>query len=238
MRDILIVDDDAGIRELLITYLERAGYAASGVPDGKAMWTQIARRKPALIVLDLMLPGIDGLTLCRQLSDGPKIPVIMLTARGELLDRILGLEMGADDYLPKPFDPRELLARIRVVLRRHNVNAQSSNMPDTIRFGEWSFDPRRNLLHPVEGGQPVTIGPADGLVLLALLLHPYRTFSRDELAERVRGRTSGPLDRSIDMCVSRLRQALGDDARNPSFIRTIRNGGYMLTADIAANAAE
>ena len=235
MTDILVVDDDADIRELLCTYLREAGMAAAGVPDGDAMWRHLESRRPDLIILDLMLPGTDGLSLCRALTAQHDIPIIMLTARGALIDRIVGLELGADDYLAKPFDPRELLARINVVLRRAARAASQAPAPEpeTIRFAGWRLDTRRNLLQQDDGNVQVTMGGSDYLALRTLLRHPYQTLSRDFLAREVYGRERDPTDRAIDMCISRLRQFLGDDARSPLLIRTVRNGGYVLAVDVA-----
>lgn len=235
MTDILVVDDDADIRELLCTYLCEAGMGAKGAADGDEMWQLLERYRPDLIILDLMLPGEDGLTLCRALTARHEIPIIMLTARGALIDWIVGLELGADDYLAKPFDPRELLARINVVLRRAARSALQAPPPEpeTIRFAGWQLDTRRNLLQQDDGAGHVAMGGSDFLALRTLLRHPYRTLSRDFLAREVYGRERDPSDRAIDMCISRLRQLLGDDARSPSLIRTVRNGGYVLAVDVA-----
>lgn len=238
MTEILVVDDDAGIRDLLCVYLHEAGLSAVGVPDGLAMWAQIDRSRPDLIILDLMLPGTDGLALCRSLVERGNIPVIMLTARGALIDRIVGLEMGADDYLPKPFDPRELLARIKVVLRRvaRSDTAEDTSEVSLFHFAGWTLDTRRNKLIAVNGGEPLVVNGSDLLALRKLLQHPFRTLSRDDLSISVYGRQRDPSDRAIDMCISRLRQILGDDARNPQLIRTVRNGGYVLSADVTSVA--
>ncbi|QJU59985.1 response regulator [Sphingomonas sp. AP4-R1] len=235
MANILVVDDDAEIRELLCTYLGEAGLDAEGVADGEAMWRHLDGHCPDLIILDLMLPGTDGLTLCRSLRERSDIPVIMVTARGALIDRIVGLEMGADDYLPKPFDPRELLARIKVVLRR-SLRATTSMEPaasNTLRFAGWALDTKRNVLSGSDGSEPLPIHGSTYLALRTLLDHPYRTLSRDYLAAQVFGRERDPSDRAIDMCISRLRGLLGDDPKNPRMIRTVRNGGYALTVDVA-----
>ncbi|MFT4052910.1 MAG: response regulator transcription factor [Novosphingobium sp.] len=237
MTHVLVVDDDADIRGLLCTYLRAAEMHAEGACDGEAMWQRIEERRPDLVVLDLMLPGVDGLSLCKSLTERLDIPVIMLTARGTLIDRIVGLEMGADDYVPKPFDPRELLARIRVVLRRtrRNTAGPEAVASEVLRFGGWILDTRRNLLQPEEEREdrPVAVSGSDYLALRALLRRPYQTLSRDYLAKEVYGRERDPSDRAIDMCISRLRQMLGDDARSPRLIRTVRNEGYVLSVDVA-----
>lgn len=234
MSAILVVDDDADIRTLLCTYLKEAGLDAEGVADGEAMWQHLETRTPDLIILDLMLPGTDGLSLCRSLTERHDIPIIMLTARGALIDRIVGLEMGADDYLPKPFDPRELLARIRVVLRRTERSAAppAPAEPEVIAFAGWQLDVRRTLLRSAASEETFPVGGSDFLALRTLLRHPYQTLSRDFLARQVYGRERDPTDRAIDMSISRLRQLLGDDARNPHLIRTVRNGGYVLAVDV------
>ncbi|WP_343614840.1 response regulator [Novosphingobium sp.] len=236
MTSILVVDDDAQIRALLCDYLAEAGMSAQGVGDGDAMWRHLDEHQPDLIILDLMLPGTDGLSLCRSLVERLDIPVIMLTARGALIDRIVGLEMGADDYLAKPFDPRELLARIKVILRRVGRSTQRSEEPALLHFAGWTLDTKRNLLLSDDSAEPLLIAGVDFLTLRTLLGEPYQTLSRDYLSQRIYGRERDPADRAIDMSISRLRQMLGDDARNPMLIRTVRNGGYVLSADVAAQA--
>jgi len=237
MTSILVVDDDAQIRDLLCTYLGDAGMAARGVGDGDAMWRALEEDQPDLIILDLMLPGTDGLSLCRSLVERMDIPVIMLTARGALIDRIVGLEMGADDYLAKPFDPRELLARIKVILRRvERAQPQRAEQPALLHFAGWTLDTKRNILLSDDIPDPLLIGGVDFMTLRTLLGEPYQTLSRDYLSQRIYGRERDPADRAIDMSISRLRQMLGDDARNPQLIRTVRNGGYVLSADVAVEA--
>ncbi|QXI27459.1 response regulator [Pseudomonas vanderleydeniana] len=223
---LLIVDDDPEIRQLLSEYLTSAGYQTSTACDGKEMRRRLELNVIDLIVLDLMLPGEDGLSLCRELRVTSNTPVIMLTARGTLVDRILGLELGADDYLPKPFDPRELLVRIKVVLRRAQSFPERARIDDvpTIRFAGWQLDTRaRQLLSPQ--GLVISLGNTDFRVLRLLLQHPNRPLSRDFLLNHVFEKDSTPFDRSIDVCISRLRQQL-----EPSLIKTVRNEGYMLTA--------
>lgn len=234
---ILVVDDDAGIRDLLCEYLNAAGMDAHAAEDGAAMWRWLEHNRADLIVLDLMLPGVDGLSLCRAIADRIGIPVVMLTARGALIDRIIGLEMGADDYMPKPFDPRELLARIKVVLRRTRQFPPENQVDDValLHFGGWRLDTRLNRLISPEG-EDLLLGGSDYLMLRLLLNHPHRTLSRDYLAAQVYGKDRGPLDRSVDVCISRLRQMLGEDVRNPRIIRTVRNGGYALAVDVIVEA--
>ncbi len=230
---ILIVDDDAEIRTLLGRYLEKNGLRTTAVADGRAMWQALDRAAFDLIVLDLMLPGDDGLTLCRTLRTRSDIPVIMLTARGEETDRIVGLEMGADDYLPKPFSARELLARIKVILRRARSlppNLRPEEERD-IRFGGWTLDTvQRQLVSPEGVVSP--IGGAEYRLLRIFLGHPNRVLTRDQLMEMTQGREADALDRSIDVQVSRLRRRLGDGSRDAAMIKTVRGEGYVLSVPV------
>jgi len=226
---ILIVDDDSEISSLLADYLEKNGYRTSTAGDGKAMWKALDERRIDLIVLDLNLPGDDGLTLCRNLRARSGIPVIMLTARAEPVDRILGLEMGADDYLPKPFEPRELFARIRSVLRRTQAAPGPAQAPESqmLRFAGWTMDTTaRHLVNPQ--GVVVALSGAEYRLLKIFLDHANRVLSRDQLLNMIAGRDADPFDRSIDLQISRLRQKLGEDARSPQIIKTVRNEGYVL----------
>ena len=230
---VLIVDDDAEIRTLLHDYLERNGYHCVAVGDGKAMAAILDRTTVDLIVLDLMLPGTDGLTLCRDLRAHSDVPVIMLTARGEDTDRIIGLEMGADDYLPKPFNPRELLARIKVILRRARgaVRTRMGEHLSRIRFADWKLDlTTRNLVSPK--GVVVALSGAEFRLLKAFLERPNRVLNRDQLMELTQGQGAEALDRSIDVLVSRVRQRLEDDAREPRIIKTVRGEGYVLASAV------
>jgi len=231
---ILVVDDDAEIRDLLGDYLRKNGYQVTGVADGKAMTAVLDREQINLVVLDLMLQGEDGLILCRNLRAHSDIPVIMLTARGDETDRIVGLEMGADDYLPKPFNPRELLARIKSVLRRaQQVLPENHAIEDSryIQFGEWKLDVVAR--HLVAGdGLVVTLSGAEYRLLKIFLEHPNRVLSRDQLLDLTQGRDTEPFDRSIDVQVSRLRQRLRDDAKEPCIIKTVRGEGYVLATSV------
>ena len=232
---ILIVDDDAEIRSLLTRYLEKSGLRATAVGDGRAMWRALDAGAFDLVVLDLMLPGDDGLTLCRTLRAKSDMPVLMLTARGDETDRIIGLEMGADDYLPKPFNPRELLARIKVILRRTRSLPPNLHPVDEgrLRFAGWVLDTaRRQLVSPA--GEVTPIGGAEYKLLHVFVTHPNRVLSRDQLLDLSQGREADPLDRSIDVQVSRLRQRLGDDPRDPALIKTVRGEGYVLSAPVEA----
>ena len=230
---ILIVDDDAEIRTLLQRYLEKNGLRATAVGDGRAMWQALERGAFDLVVLDVMLPGDDGLTLCRELRARSDIPVIMLSARGEETDRIVGLEMGADDYVPKPFSARELLARIKVILRRtrslpRNLQPEEERR---VRFGSWTLDTvQRHLVSPV--GVVTPIGGAEYRLLRIFVAHPNRVLTRDQLVELTQGREADALDRSIDVQVSRLRRRLGDGPSDAAMIRTVRGEGYVLSVPV------
>ena len=230
---ILVVDDDAEIRGLLQEYLQKQGYRVMTAADGKSMRAAIDKVPPDLIVLDLMLPGEDGLELCRNLRGRSNLPIIMLTARGEETDRIVGLEMGADDYLAKPFSARELLARIKSVLRR--ARSLPGNLePEPVRsyrFAGWTLDAAtRNLTAPDDVVVPLS--GTEFKLLRVFLAHPDRVLSRDQLVELMIAREAGPFDRAIDVQVSRLRQRLRDDAREPRLIKTVRNAGYVLAAAV------
>jgi len=234
MRDrILIVDDDEDIRKLLEEYLRKNGFDAQAVADGPAMREALAARPASLVVLDLMLPGEDGLSLCRQLRARSQVPVLMLTAKGDPVDRIIGLEMGADDYLAKPFDPRELVARIRSILRRARALPADTeiNVPESFSFSGWRLDTReRNLREP--GGVVVPLSGAEYRLLLIFLQNPNAVLSRDQLSNFTFGRDADPLDRTIDMQVSRLRERLRDEAREPAIIKTVRGKGYVLAVRV------
>jgi two-component system OmpR family response regulator len=230
---ILVVDDDAEIRSLLDAYLRKNGYRVTVAADGKAMWTALARAKVDLIVLDLMLPGEDGLTLCRKLRADADTPVIMLTARGEETDRIVGLEMGADDYLAKPFSPRELLARIKSVLRRtrslpRNLRTDEGRI---VAFAGWRLDTiARHLVSPE--GVVTSLSGAEYQLLRIFLGHANHVLTRDQLMVLAKGHEADPLDRSIDIQVSRLRNRLRDDPADPRIIKTVRGQGYVLAVPV------
>ena len=235
---ILVVDDDRDIRTLLAEYLDSNGLRTLTATNGSEMRRVLEESRVDLIVLDLTLPGEDGLTLCRNLRATSSVPVIMLPARGEPLDRILGLEMGADDYLAKPFEPRELFARIRSVLRRTQALPPNMAQPDvaTMRFAGWTLDlTARHLVN--KDGVVVALSGAEFRLLKVFLDHPNRVLNRDQLLELTQGRESDPFDRSVDIQISRLRQKLGDDARTPTIIKTVRNEGYVLATTVTAEGA-
>ena len=238
MRDrILIVDDDEDIRKLLEEYLRKNGFDAHAVADGPAMREALAAKPANLVVLDLMLPGEDGLSLCRQLRARSQVPVLMLTAKGDPVDRIIGLEMGADDYLAKPFDPRELVARIRSILRRAKALPADTeiNVPESFSFSGWRLDTReRNLRAP--DGVVVPLSGAEYRLLLIFLQNPNAVVSRDQLSNFTFGHDADPLDRTIDMQVSRLRERLRDEAREPAIIKTVRGKGYVLAVRVESQS--
>lgn len=236
---ILIVDDDLQIGELLVQFLGMQGFRVTAVGDGAALREALTREAVDLVVLDLMLPGEDGLSLLRHIRASTSIPVIMLTAMDSETDRVVGLEMGADDYLAKPFSTRELLARIKAVLRRATPHSPEAVAPSTegrgrkevLRFARWALDTGRRQLHSPDGVLvELTGGEFD--LLLAFLLHPQHVLNRDQLLDLARGRVAGPLDRTIDVQVGRLRRKLEADPKNPELIKTVRGGGYVLTAEV------
>ena len=230
---VLIVDDDREIRGLLAQYLEKHDFRTTTVADGREMRRILERSHVDLLVLDLMLPGEDGLSLCRELRSRSQLPIIMLTARGEDVDRIVGLELGADDYVAKPFNPRELLGRIKAVLRR-SAHAPRDPSPDDVRgfsFGGWRLDTVSRTLANEEGRE-VALSGAEYRLLAVLLGSGNRVLTRAQLTELLRGRDADPFDRSIDVRVSRLRQILGDDARAPQIIKTVYGEGYVIGVSV------
>ena len=223
----LIVDDDIPIRELLIDYLARFNILATGVTDGAAMRQTLQAETFDVVVLDLMLPGEDGLSLCRWLRAESDIPILMLTARCEPTDRIIGLELGADDYMAKPFEPRELVARIQTILRR--VRDDRSEQRANIRFDNWRLNSvLRQLV--ADDGLVVPLSNAEFRLLWVFIERPRRVLSREQLLDAARGRSIEAFDRSIDLLVSRLRQKLGDDPKAPQLIKTVRGEGYLFDA--------
>ena len=239
---ILVVDDDQDICALLQEFLGRQDFQVTTAGDVVAMREVLESARIDLVVLDLMLPGEDGLSLCRFLRDTSRLPVIMLTAMGGEIDRVVGLEMGADDYLAKPFSTRELLARIKAVLRR--VNDRGGDGPDAdapalseaphrdvLSFADWTLDGGRRQLRSPDGVLvEITGGEFD--LLMVFLLNPQRVLNRDQLLDLTRGRVAGPLDRTIDVQVGRLRRKLETDPRNPELIKTVRGGGYVLATEV------
>lgn len=227
---ILIVDDHREIRDLVSRALTKEGFRVSTAADGRAMRKVMADGRIDLILLDLMLPGEDGLSLCRALRSESNVPVIMLTAKGEEVDRVIGLEMGADDYLSKPFGSRELIARIKAVLRRSQKiisKGESEQRPKTYHFDRWGLDTgSRALLR--EDGVTVPLSTGEYDLLIALVERPQRVLNRDQLLDLARGRSAAGIDRSIDTQVSRLRKKLELDPSDPKIIKTVWGGGYMF----------
>jgi two-component system OmpR family response regulator len=232
---ILIVDDHREIRDLVSRALTKEGFRVSIAADGRAMRKVLADSRIDLILLDLMLPGEDGLSLCRGLRSESNIPIIILTAKGDEVDRVIGLEMGADDYLPKPFGSRELVARIKAVLRRSNekaVTAGTGQRSRRYRFDRWALDTgARDLLRDDGITVPLSTGEYD--LLIALVERPQRVLSRDQLLDLARGRAANALDRSVDTQVSRLRKKLELDPGDPKIIKTVWGGGYMFTPAVS-----
>jgi two-component system OmpR family response regulator len=227
---ILIVDDDKDIRDLLQEFFQKRGLRASVAADGVEMEAAMRRAQIDLIVLDVMLPGKSGLELCRELRARYPTPIIMLTAVTETTDRVVGLEMGADDYVPKPFDPRELLARIRAVLRRNAPETRKDPQRQIYRFAGWTMDcSRRRLMAP--GEVRVELTAAEFNLLTTFVQSAQRVLSRDQLIELAGGDS---YDRSIDILVSRLRRKMEDDPRTPRLIMTVRNGGYQFMPETVA----
>lgn len=226
---ILVVDDDAAIRELLEEHLTRVGYEVHTAGDGEQMRLRLDSTHTDLIVLDVMLPGDDGFTLCRQIREHSRVPIIMLTASSDETDRVVGLELGADDYLAKPFSARELQARVKALLRRASFSR--SDNPRYMLFDRWCLD---TLAHELidENQQGIALSGADFALLQLFLSHPNEVLDRDTISGVTRGRESMPLDRVVDVAVSRLRQRLGDQGRNPRLIKTVRGAGYLLAATV------
>lgn len=234
---LLLVDDEPGLREPLAEYLSGQGFSVLEAESAAAARSTLGETTPDLVLLDIMMPGEDGLSLCRHLVETRDLPVILLTARGEATDRIVGLEIGADDYVTKPFEPRELVARIRSVLRR---SERAPVVPDeelVYRFDGWTLDPlKRKLVDP--GGAIVPISTAEFRMLRAFCDHPRQVLDRDRLLDMVQGREAQLFDRAVDNQISRLRRKIEADSRNPQLIQTVRGGGYRLSADVIRTGRE
>ncbi len=229
---VLVVDDDPEILALLSQYLRGYSIQATGVADGVAMREAWASQSFDLVILDLMLPGEDGLSLCRYVRSQGETPVIMLTARGESTDRVVGLELGADDYVVKPFDPRELVARIHTILRRSHRRVVSSMAEQDAHFSGWSLNHlKRQVTTPAQ--LLVPLSNAEYRLLCAFLERPQRILTREQLLDAARGRATEAFDRSIDLLVSRLRQKLGDDPKAPCLLKTVRGEGYVLDSQVS-----
>ncbi|QZH75984.1 MAG: response regulator [Erythrobacter sp.] len=230
---LLLVDDEASLREPLAEYLSRQGFAVRQASDAAKARAALVEDTPQLVLLDIMMPGEDGLSLCRHLTESKNLPVIFLTARDEATDRIVGLEIGADDYVVKPFEPRELVARIRSVLRRAGKNGATA-APETeahYQFDGWQLDPLKRRLTDPEG-TVVPISTAEFRLLVAFLDHPRQVLDRDRLLDMVQGREAHLFDRAVDNQVSRLRRKIEVDSRDPKLIQTVWGGGYRLACEV------
>lgn len=231
-KKILVVDDDQSIRELLSEYLIKAGFDVISAEDGIEMKILLNVHQPDLIILDVMLPGDDGFILCQHIRKTSIVPIMMLTANSDEMDRILGLEIGADDYIAKPFSPRELLARIKALLRRSSfVEKDCNDKPRFIKFAHWTLDSLQHKLFD-EKGEPLLLTGADHQLLMLFLDNPNVAISRDKICQALHGRKAFSNERAIDVHLSRLRQNLGDDAKKPKIIKTVRGSGYVFIAEI------
>lgn len=229
---LLLVDDEASLREPLADYLSRQGFAVQQATDAAKARAALLEYTPDLVLLDIMMPGEDGLSLCRHLIESKDLPVIFLTARGEATDRIVGLEIGADDYVVKPFEPRELIARIRSVLRRAGKQGSTTATSEALyEFEGWLLDPLKRRLTDPEG-TVVPISSAEFRLLSAFLDHPRQVLDRDRLLDMVQGREAHLFDRAVDNQVSRLRRKMEEDSRDPKLIQTVWGGGYRLACDV------
>jgi len=240
-RTVLIVDDDKMSLRLLKSYLEKHQYEVRSASDGHGFWAEfeLCKDELSLVILDVMLPDTDGFTLCQSLRHKSKVPIIMLTASADDTDRIVGLELGADDYIAKPYNPRELLARIKSVQRRMQLRAPPEKAR-YLRFSGFTMDLVERLLTDVQGTE-VLLTSMDFNLLKFFAEHAGETLDRSRLMEQTRGRDLGPLDRSLDVQVSRLRQRLNDDGKQPALIKTVRGSGYVFSTDVTpwdASASE
>ena len=228
---LLLVDDEPSLREPLAEYLTGQGFVVREAESAAAARSLLGSEAPDLVLLDIMMPGEDGLSLCRHLIETRHLPVILLTAKGEAMDRIVGLEIGADDYVTKPFEPRELVARIRSVLRRADRVPEAPAEDMAYRFEGWTLDPLKRRLTDPEGAL-VPISTAEFRMLRAFCDHPRQVLDRDRLLDMVQGREAQLFDRAVDNQVSRLRRKIEADSRDPHFIQTVRGGGYRFGADV------
>ena len=234
---LLLVDDEAALREPLAEYLTRQGFVVHQAASAAEARSRLRDEVVDLVLLDIMMPGEDGLSLCRHLAESRSIPTILLTARTETTDRIVGLEIGADDYVTKPFEPRELVARIRSVLRRSGKTAAAPPVEDEVLvFDGWRLDPLKRRLSDAEG-VVVPISSVEFRLLLVFVEHPRQVLDRDRLLDMVQGREAHLFDRAVDNQVSRLRRKIEADSRNPVLIQTVWGGGYMLAADVRREGA-
>lgn len=232
-KNLLVVDDDPEIRDLLEEYLTKAGYSVTLAEEGEAMKRHLLEGEPDLILLDVMMPGEDGFTLCQQIRKKSNVPIMMLTAVSDETDHIVGLEIGADDYVAKPFSPRQLVARIKALLRRTQVINEVTTRPAKIRFAHWLLDARAHTLKNEETGVETDLSGKDFTLLMLFLEHPHQILDRDTISQVMKGRDALPSERGIDVQLSRLRQQLGDNGKKPKLIKTMRGNGYLFTADVS-----
>jgi two-component system, OmpR family, response regulator len=230
---VLLVEDDRDVSALVAGFLRRNDIRVSLTGDGRSMDRELRDARIDLVVLDVMLPGEDGLSICRRLRATSQVPIIMLTARAEDVDRIIGLEIGADDYLTKPFNPRELLARVRSVLRRYAGNAVGGTLGNVLQFEGWRLNRHTRQLHNPDGVRVALTG-AEFDLLLVLCERPRRVLRRDQLIDLTQGRAANPFERSIDILISRLRQKMEKDPKEPMLFQTIRSGGYLFSPEVSA----
>jgi DNA-binding response OmpR family regulator len=229
---ILIVEDDPEISRLVADFMRREGFEVACAADGNAMDAVLQRLRPDILILDLMLPGEDGLSICRRMRANDSIPILMLTAKSDEIDRVVGLEMGADDYLVKPFGPRELLARVRAILRRSNAT------PAKVTLRRYAFDrfvidlDSRDVELTDADAAPLQLTSAEFDLLGCFVLRPRRVLTRDQILDWTRGRSAEPFDRTVDMLISRLRKKLDAASPESNLITTVRNGGYLFTAAV------
>lgn len=230
---ILVVEDDREIRTMVSRFLSKNGCRVTVAEDARSMDRALGSARIDLLVLDIMLPGEDGLSICRRLRTSSTLPVIMLTAAGDPVARVVGLEMGADDYVAKPFNPHELLARIKAVLRRATALPDTEDgANDVVRFAGWQINPVSREVRNPEGTR-VILTSAEFDLLFTFCRHARRTLTRDQLLDLSQRRAAGALDRSIDILVSRIRRKIETDPRDPQFIKTVRSGGYVFTPEVA-----
>ncbi|HEY2008323.1 MAG TPA: response regulator transcription factor [Rhizomicrobium sp.] len=234
-KHVTIVEDDPDVRALLARSMGADGYRVTALDSGAGIESVISSDQVDLVILDIGLPGIDGLTITQQIRRHSDVAIIIVSGRGDLADRVVGLEIGADDYVTKPFEPREIQARVRSVLRRGRSQGDAPPQVGEPRqrygFGDWMLDATAQSLHDAEG-QPVGLTSGEFKLLEAMVMRANRVLSRDQLMDVCYGNNSPAFDRSIDVCIGRLRKKLGDDPRNPGIIRTVRNGGYMFAARV------
>ena len=230
-KHILVVDDDEEIRALLDEYLSKMGFVVSTVNDGEEMRDYITQHSyPDLLLLDVMLPGEDGFSLCQYVRKHSNVPIIMLTAVSDEADQIIGLEIGADDYIAKPFSPRQLMARIKALLRRSHIDEQAN--PTVISFGDWKLDTLSHTAYHIETQEKIELSGSDFSLLMLFLSRPNEVLDRDTISYEIKGREVLPLERGIDVQLSRLRQRLGDTGKQNKYIKTMRGNGYIFTASV------